>query len=520
MYKILIVDDEAIEREALRRIVMHEYGDRCQVEMATNGKEAIDMAEMLRADIIIMDIEMPGINGLEAAGTIKEMLPRCRIIIVTAYERFQYAQHAISLGVEEYLLKPVANAALFRLLRRAMEDIDTDRRDADRRGALDLLAREQFVLSVISGYSSALSLDSQLRELGIAFGHGFFFVARSTGPHGADKIVALVRPFLDRTPDITALLYEYDDSVLGVALMNDTFLSEQDLLETGLALVDYADSTAGIPLRVGAGSVVTSLTELRASYHLALETLAACTAEAPVRLAAALKDEDQDEARQRGLEKRLYGFLVEKDIDGALRCVETMFDTLDYCLRHPEAVQRAVHQIVAGVSRRLRRDAGLPGDVPAAVDRLADETLTRQEMAIAIRALLAEWIAALDEQPPARMQRIRAEIERYLRAHYAEDLSIRQVARAMHYSEPYFSKLFSRCFHKNFVTYLTDIRMQAARDMLENTVASIREVSTAVGFMDANYFAKVFRKAYGISPTEYRRYIYGQGMRREGEASE
>lgn len=106
MLKVLVVDDELIEREAVEQILTEEFGYMMNIRLAANGKEAMDTACLWQADLILMDIEMPGINGLEAAKIIKEQLPECKIIFVTAYGLFNYAQEAVKLGAADYILKP------------------------------------------------------------------------------------------------------------------------------------------------------------------------------------------------------------------------------------------------------------------------------------------------------------------------------------------------------------------------------------------------------------------------------
>ena len=104
----------------------------------------------------------------------------------------------------------------------------------------------------------------------------------------------------------------------------------------------------------------------------------------------------------------------------------------------------------------------------------------------------------------SRLLMIRQNIERYLREHYAEDLSMQMVAKAMNYSDAYFCKLFKQCFRVNFSTWLNEFRVQQAKNLLMDTQLSIHEVSRACGYADANYFARIFRRVTGKTPTQYR----------------
>ena len=91
------------------------------------------------------------------------------------------------------------------------------------------------------------------------------------------------------------------------------------------------------------------------------------------------------------------------------------------------------------------------------------------------------------------------------------DISMQELARTMNYSEPYFCKLFKQCFNKNFTSYLTEYRVEEAKKMLEQPTVNVKEIGKAVGYGDSNYFAKVFKRITGQSPTEYRLYIFQRG---------
>ena len=109
-----------------------------------------------------------------------------------------------------------------------------------------------------------------------------------------------------------------------------------------------------------------------------------------------------------------------------------------------------------------------------------------------------------EDAPGQRMGQVRENIERYIRSHYTTELSMQDVARAMNYSEAYFCKLFKQCFKVDFSAWLNEFRVEKAKEMLRDTRLSIREISLACGYTDANYFARVFKRITGRTPSEYR----------------
>ncbi len=127
MFKILIVDDEHIEREMLERYLKAEFTHTVEIQTAQNGREAVLIATLWNADIILMDIEMPGINGIEAAKQISEQRPSTKFIFITAYSLFSYAHEAVKLGACDYILKPVEVEDVFKAVRQAQEQIEAQK---------------------------------------------------------------------------------------------------------------------------------------------------------------------------------------------------------------------------------------------------------------------------------------------------------------------------------------------------------------------------------------------------------
>ena len=127
MMKLLIVDDEHIEREFLQEIVQKRFGHEADVRVASNGRQAVELAALWEAELILMDIEMPGMNGLEAARMILAQQPNRKIIFITAYSLFSYAHEAVKLGASDYILKPVNPEEVEKAIRLAFAQIESQK---------------------------------------------------------------------------------------------------------------------------------------------------------------------------------------------------------------------------------------------------------------------------------------------------------------------------------------------------------------------------------------------------------
>lgn len=172
--RILICDDEGIVQQAIRFMIQKSFGDEFEIESAKNGRMAIELAESFRPDIILMDIQMPGINGIEAMEEIKREHKNIIFIVLTAYDKFEYSQKAIDIGVMSYLTKPINKDVLTDTLRKAMKLVN-DRRE---KVSKDLKVKEKlevvvpmiesgFVYSVLLGESNDTSNLTYRELLGI-----------------------------------------------------------------------------------------------------------------------------------------------------------------------------------------------------------------------------------------------------------------------------------------------------------------------------------------------------------------
>ena len=144
MYKIMLADDEGIVIDSLKFIIQKEYGDDCRIEYAKTGRNVIELAERFRPDIAIMDIQMPGINGIDAMKEIRKTNDSMVFIVMSAYDKFDYAQEAIKLGAIEYITKPMDRNKMIAALNSAMAKVTEEKN----RRSKDLLIKEKLEIVV------------------------------------------------------------------------------------------------------------------------------------------------------------------------------------------------------------------------------------------------------------------------------------------------------------------------------------------------------------------------------------
>lgn len=159
--KVLVVEDEIKNRDALISRLRHILGADALIEAAADGNEAIEKAERIQPQLVIMDIEMPHLNGIEASAVIHARLPDCRIVFLTAYERFDYAVRAMQVGSRDYLLKPASEERLRELLHRLFGELPAPAQERSTFAVkLDVWVREH--------YTEEITLDAAAQSMGIS----------------------------------------------------------------------------------------------------------------------------------------------------------------------------------------------------------------------------------------------------------------------------------------------------------------------------------------------------------------
>lgn len=178
-YQLLLVDDEDIERDAIKYILSRSDMDVFEISEASNGQDGVSQAALIRPDIILMDIQMPGLNGIEAAKIIKKIIPGCKIIFLTAYNQFEYAHEAIKLGVEDFIIKPTANERFLEVMKRTVETIQSDIELREKAEAMEIKLEQvseylerEFVSAVTSGDIDKSQADDYLSFFEIPFSNG------------------------------------------------------------------------------------------------------------------------------------------------------------------------------------------------------------------------------------------------------------------------------------------------------------------------------------------------------------
>lgn len=285
MYKVFLADDEVVIREGIRSSFPWEKSDFILSGEAPDGEIALSLLREIKPDILITDIRMPFMDGLELCRQARDQLPWMKTIILTGYDEFTYAKEALALGVKEYLLKPVSAQELDAALKRVAALIDEERlRDRDIRLARSQLSqssgliRDQFLSEVVRGVVPEVKrseLFVRAREMGLdLLARQYRVMLVSCSQHAPEQLPAL-RALIERLTEgrqgMACLSCQFEGLVL-LLLKAET---EEELDEGAFWLAQTLKHEAAMPLRIAIGSVVGHVFALGDSYQGALRTMQA-----------------------------------------------------------------------------------------------------------------------------------------------------------------------------------------------------------------------------------------------------
>lgn len=527
MYRVMLADDEGIVLNSLKMIIEKHFPGECQIETAKTGRDVIELAESFRPDIAFMDIQMPGINGIDAIREIKKSSPSVEFIILSAYDKFDYAREAINLGVLEYVNKPFSAGKITEVLGKAMKTVDSRRK----KRSDDLRIREKmenvtpiiengFIYAVMFQEISAEDVENYRQLLSIDAEYGCMLVlAVGDDQHGnrmTNAVGAGVRTQLNYNR-VREAVKETWDCVVGSVIGNKipVFLPMENrrmnyeerigMIDTGRELTRKLKKLTDITFRIGIGSIQ-KLSRSMDSYEEALKALVNSTGS--VAHADDLPIQCRyDEEYPIDLEKELFDSLKSGRSEECERAAGRYFDwMLDNYDEKNLSVRLKTLEFVLFAEHEAYLNGGMTYHFS---DR---ENYLPLVMNAEKNSDLRPWFVERFKESCRNMMTKKGEHENelvaraqsYIQENYHKDLSLDEMSRHMDLSPYYFSKLFKEETGSNFVEYVTNLRIRKAKELLAGDGGSMKEICAAVGYSDPNYFSRIFKKNTGVTPTEYR----------------
>lgn len=537
MLKVFLVEDEFVVREGIKRNIDWQANGYEFCGEAGDGELAFPMIQKLKPDIVITDIRMPFMDGLELSRLIKKEFPWMEIIILTGFEEFEYAKEAISLGVARYLLKPISGVELLKEISEIAEKIADKKKEREIREKYAMEMEEnfqkekkelfQYLVTGAKSMTELLDIAERMKLDLAALWYNIVLVKVQSTNHAPEeyskrmievekKLATLVEDrhilVFDRNLEGKAILFKAD-SVEELEKLQETYICGMETELSGDERFRYFG---------GIGKPVNRLRELPVSFESASHAFAQRYLIKESRIldsseleSASLENEEfnlqnidpkelqSDRIREflkLGNKEEVIYFVDEfVKRQGASALNSTIFR---------QYIVMDVYFCVAAFLEELQIDRE---EISAFY--VNAEMLQSKENAVEYVVRIIEKAIELREKSASnRYGTIVDQVKKYIEEHYEEEeLSLNLLASYVNFSPNHLSMVFSQQTGQTFIKYLTDYRMGKAKELLRGTGKRSSEISQEVGYKDPHYFSYLFKKTQGMTPTQYRGKRNGEG---------
>lgn len=534
MFKVFLVEDEIVVREGIRNNIQWEQYGFFYAGDAPDGELALPLIRQIQPDLLITDIKMPFMDGLALSELVRKELPQTKIVIISGYDDFTYAQQAIRMGVEQYLLKPVIKEKMVELLVALQKKMDAERQQREylamfQREAqeYEAFSRRRFFEQIVTGGLSVSEISELARSMEIdlnapAYNILLFSLNSAeydgSAPEGYTEALAAVQDqvtqYFVARPEL--ILFRWNITTHAVLIKGGQEEIEELTreCETGIQQL-CALAGKEISWHIACGTAVFRLSALPVCFAEASRILSyryLCPeehilSEASIRTvrraggaAAAAGKQEVDQERVRCFLSSGTAEEVNQFIDQLLHSAgEEAVPLPMFCRYLTMTIYFAAAEYLDSIG--CRADSFWPPEL-----RPRDNVSTPEEARLYARQVILHAIGLRDNESRKQQRDLLSQAIEFIDRHYAEEtISLDRVAQKVNISPNYFSAMFSQEVGQTFVEYLTGKRISEAKRMLRQTEMRSSEIAFAVGFRDSHYFSFVFKKVSGCTPSEYRK---------------
>lgn len=527
MYGLMVCDGEQAVIESICHIVEKECSSIKVVGTAGSGKEAVEKTLAAKPDIILTEIKLPGINGIEAIKEIKKVQSDIKIVIISAYEFFEYAKQAVELGVSRYLIKPVRKEILADTLNMITARLDEERqkyrRELEAKERLEKMqsaAEHCFIYSLLynqAGIDDITKYKSEFFDINEQT--GFIFIMTFSKKEKESGHEAPTRDCLD-VHDIYDFIKEnlkhkwkcivgpvMPDRVVVYAAqdLNDVYRQRVQAVTCIEELMHLLEEKFNVRLKAGIGRVHDD-NEMIASYQEALTALNSIDDRRIAHIDDISPSKPDAECEAAVQEHKLLDALENGEVYKCLSVLSDIFRKYQD-FTDQELVRFRIIEMMAAV-RHIAMKNGLKDDTGSGrhIKKLMscgsgkelEQTCTEQLRYVACEIFRRKKSSAGKIVEMTNM---------LINERYNQGLNLDDVSRELHISPHYLSRLYKSETGENFIDRLTSVRIENAKKLMRENRYSVKEVCYMSGYSDPNYFSKLFKKHVGVSPTDYQKQI-------------
>lgn len=518
MYKILIVDDEPLILEGFHSLINWWDYELEIVGQALNGLDALEILQNNPIDILITDIRMPEMNGLELIRQAKKNHPQLMCIIISSYDEFEYMKEAVKLKIENYLLKPIDPDELISTLTTVVLSLEQDFcQSLEQEKELNII-KNNILCRWISGYISEEELFERINFLSIDMFRELYQIALIkciSNDHFSEnlndikvKVYELCSSFFSSNPTLLVFLDLFGNTV--ILLDNKTCENNLNIETTLLKCINVIQEKLCITVFGAVGEAVTEYMAVNRSYNNALELL-------EYRIFNERKTlffwHEHDALSTKSIPSvkldvnLLRKAIITKDIDNASNHLEQIFFSLE---REDSITPSMFYDIVLEIIFIITSTAkSVSNDIQELYNNLNDvRNIIKKfnsigEIKLWVKSILMQSITFISNEY-IRLNPIIKSIIEYTELNFQKDINIKVLASQFYVNADYLGRLFKSEVGLTYTNYLNKIRLEKAKYLLLNTHMKISDISKQVGYLNTNYFFTIFKKTIGTSPQEFR----------------
>lgn len=534
MYRIIIADDEDNVREGIRDSLKWDELGFEFVGDFVNGRDLLQSFEQLQPDVVLTDINMPLVDGLEVTRYLFEHYPQTKIIILTGYDEFEYAQQALKLKVHDYILKPNTSDELSQILSKVKADLDDENRKVEDLSKLKQqlreslpLVRERFLNQLVTGELRESKLEDKFAYLDIHLTGNYYVVAViDVDDHGElqrfypeSESELLYFAVCNISGEIIArkkngIVFQNNNEKTIVILFGE---SMETLYEEAVQILEEINRSVREYLRftvsIGVGDVYGSLNKIHHSYKRASSALDYRFFLGKNRIIHIGDIEGglgesipHDKHWERKLATTLKSGTQQEIASIVERIIANLKESylpMDRCYIH---IQQIIVSILDVLEELEIHETQITFGSSPLTDIYGLKTLDEVEDWLKNYCLRTTGIILETRNNACKMQALKA--EEYIKQNYADtNMSMDIVCKYLALSVSYFSLIFKNHTGETFISYLTRIRVEKAKELLKCTELKTYEIADRIGYADPHYFNLIFKKATGMTPTVYRRMV-------------
>ncbi len=519
MFNILVTDDEQIVIDSLSFIINKNFADETKVFTALSGTEAIEIVMKENIDIMFMDINMPGLSGLETVNVITKLKPNIVFVILSAFDRFQYAQEAINLGAYKYITKPVNRNVVIETIRGAMQLVEEKQgklsADMELHKKLDLVSpmiENDFIYACIYNNDKSIDLSSYLDYFNLADNPWVFccFEFPNINSDNQYSTYLKIHELLNTEHRCLVSSFIMNRIVVFFPIFSEhpSYSEIQEHIKKFYTTLSY-NISAGI--RAGVSTIFSDKSKLQASYSESLSALNKTNAEGGLIFSDGMSfNGDQEAASKKSsigeFKNQIISKLSSGDSNGVKSFLELFTSELISQNLANDKVKNSFFELIVtanNATKELNKSfASDTFDNAFATLSTENDIKLIKEFA---QKFLMECTQAVASVKKAEENPIIKKVCAYVDENLSQDISLETAADFAGVSSFYLSKLFKEEKGETFINFISDKRLEKSRQLLSETNLSIKEITAEVGYNDQNYFSRIFKTKYGLSPKEYRK---------------